>query len=117
MPTRSGHTTAILGSKVVGTPVFVADGEKVGHIQDIMLDKLSDRMAFAVIGIGFSPSIGQRCCPVPWGLLDYEPGRQGYVLGLTAPQFRNAPVFSLDELTADDGMRARELTDHFYNAI
>ncbi|GAA0530273.1 sporulation protein YlmC with PRC-barrel domain [Rhizomicrobium palustre] len=117
MPTRSGHTTAILGSKVVGTPVYDSGGEKVGHIQDLMLDKLSDRLVFAVIGIGFSPGIGQRCCPVPWTVLDFDPAKQGYVLALSAQQFRHAPSFGHDELTEDDGARARELTDHFYNAI
>lgn len=117
MPTRSGHTSAILASKVVGTPVFAAGGEKLGHVQDVMLDKLSDRLVFAVVAVGFSPGIGQQCCPVPWNLLDYEPGRQGYVLGLAASQFRNAPVFGLDELTHDDAFRARELAEMFFNAI
>jgi sporulation protein YlmC with PRC-barrel domain len=117
MPTSSGHTTAILVSKVVGTPVFAASGEKLGHVQDIMLDKLSDRLVFAVVAVGFSPGIGQQCTPVPWNILDFDPGRQGYLIGLTAAQFRNAPVFGLDELTHDDGMRARELAHLFYNAI
>lgn len=117
MPTRSGHTNAILASKVIGTPVFTAGGEKLGHVQDVMLDKLSDRLVFAVIAVGFSPGLGQQCSPVPWRLLDYEPGREGYVIALTAAQFRNAPVFGLDELTHDDGARARELTGMFYDSI
>lgn len=117
MSTRLGHTTAILASKVVGTPVFAAGGEKLGHVQDVMLDKLSDRMAFAVIAVRFSPGTGQQCCPLPWALLDYDPARRGYVIALTAEQFRSAPVFDLDELTHDDGKRARELTDMFYHTV
>lgn len=117
MPTSSGHTTAILASKVVGTPVFAASGEKIGHVQDVMLDKLSDQLVFAVIAIGFSPGMGQHCSPVPWNILDYDPGQQGYVIGLSAAQFRNAPVFGLDELTDDDGVRACDLTQLFYKTI
>jgi sporulation protein YlmC with PRC-barrel domain len=117
MPTRSGHTTAILASKVVGTPVFAGGGEKLGHVQDVMLDKLADRLVFAVVAVSFSPGIGQQCVPVPWRLLDYDPSLQGYVIGLTAAQFRNAPVFGLDEITHDDGARARELTGMFYDTV
>lgn len=117
MPTPSGHTTAILASKVVGTPVFAAGGEKLGHVQDVMLDKLSDRLVFAVVAVGFSPGLGQQCCPVPWSLLDYDSGRRGYAIGLSGQQFRNAPVFGLDELTHEDGVRARELAETFFNAI
>lgn len=117
MPTKSGHTTAILTSKVVGTPVFSASGEKLGYVQDIMLDKCSDRLAFAVLASNAFTSAGQRYLPIPWSLLDFDPGRQGYLIALTAQQLKNAPAFSLDELTADDGTPARELTDRFYNAI
>lgn len=117
MPTKSGHTTAILTSEVVGTPVYSNAGEKLGHIQDIMLDKLSDRLCFAVLASNTFTSGGQRYLPIPWILLDYDPGRQGYLVGLTEGQLQNAPKFDLDELTAKDGARARAMTDQFYNAL
>lgn len=117
MPTKSGHTTAILTSKVVGTPVFTANGDKFGHVQDVMLDKMSDRLAFAVLASNQAACNDERYLPVPWSLLDYDPGRQGYVLGLTEQQLKNAPAFELDELTAEDGAKARAVTHKFYNAI
>lgn len=114
MPTKSGHTTVILASKVIGTPVYSTGGDKIGHVQDVMLDKSSERVAFAVLGLnGFA----QKCHPVPWMLLDYDTGREGYVLGLTLEQVKHAPAFSIDELTQDDGAGARLLTHQFYNAI
>lgn len=117
MPTKSGHTTAILTSKIIGTPVYSATGEKLGHLQDVMLDKCSDRLVFAVLASNNFTSAGQRYLPIPWDLLDYDPGLQGYVIGLSVQQLKNAPAFGLDELTADDGVAARELTGRFYNAI
>lgn len=117
MPTKSGHTTAILASKAVGTPVYAKDGGKLGHIQDVMLDKLSDRLAFAVLASSASASDGHRYLPIPWAILDYDPRTRGYVVGLSERQMQNAPVFGLDELTADDGLRARELMNQFYNTI
>ena len=117
MPTKSGHTTAILTSKVVGTPVFSASGEKFGHVQDVMLDKTSDRLVFAVLASNQIVCNGERYMPVPWSLLDYDPGKQGYIIALTEHQLKNAPAFELDELTAEDGVEARAVTHKFYNAL
>lgn len=117
MPTTSGHTAAILGSKVVGTPVFAAGGQKIGHVQDIMLDKLSDRLAFAIVASSDLAGDGRRFLPLPWALLDYDASMAGYVIGLSDHQLKNAPVFGLDELTADDALPARELVNQFYNVL
>ncbi len=117
MPTTSGHTTAILGSKVVGTPVFAAGGQKIGHVQDIMLDKLYDKLAFAVVATNNIASDGRRFLPLPWSLLDYDAGTRGYVIGLSEHQLKNAPMCDLDELTSDDAHPARELVNRFYNAL
>jgi hypothetical protein len=117
MPTASGHTTAILGSKVIGTPVFAAGGQKIGHVQDVMLDKLSDKLAFAVVASSNMTSGERQYLPLPWTLLDYDLGMQGYVVALSEHQLKNAPVFGLDELTADDAIPAREQVNQFYNAL
>ena len=50
MPTPTGHTTAILASKVRGTPVYDKDGERIGTVEDVVLDKLSNNIMFAVLG-------------------------------------------------------------------
>lgn len=117
VPTRTGHTKALLTSKVIGTPVFAVGGEKIGHVQDVMLDKCSDRLAFAVVdGDAFLASL-KRYFPIPWALLDFQPARGGYVIELSEQQLRNAPAFDLDELTELDGVPARDRTEQFYNAI
>ncbi|MAP93681.1 MAG: photosystem reaction center subunit H, partial [Ponticaulis sp.] len=50
MPTPEGHTTAIRGSRVIGTPVFSTTGDKIGEVEDVMLDKMSNQIMFAVVG-------------------------------------------------------------------
>ena len=44
MTTSSGHTTAILASKVKGTAVYNGSGEKIGTVEDIVLDKQSNQV-------------------------------------------------------------------------
>src|SRR4051794_35739983 len=75
MPTGSGHTKAILASKVKGTPVYNVGGDRVGHVEDIVLDKKSDKIIFAALGFGGVLGIGEKYAPVPWSMLDYQPDK------------------------------------------
>ena len=52
MPTASGHTDAIRASRVIGTEVYNAAGDHIGSIEDVMLEKTSNGIMFAVIGFG-----------------------------------------------------------------
>lgn len=52
MTTATGHTTAIRAKKVTGTTVKDRSGKKVGQVEDIVLDKLSNNIMFAVVSFG-----------------------------------------------------------------
>ncbi|TGV30203.1 PRC-barrel domain containing protein, partial [bacterium M00.F.Ca.ET.168.01.1.1] len=52
MTTPSGHTEAIAASRVIGTSVYNTEGKSIGSVEDIMLDKTSNGIMFAVIGFG-----------------------------------------------------------------
>jgi sporulation protein YlmC with PRC-barrel domain len=70
MTTASGHTSAILASKVKGTNVYSKTGDKIGQIEDVVLDKQSDRIMFAALGVGGVLGMGEKFYPVPWSVLD-----------------------------------------------
>src|SRR5262245_29782137 len=52
MTTPSGHTSAIRAKKVIGTTVKNSAGQKIGQVEDIVLDKMSNNIIFAVVGFG-----------------------------------------------------------------
>ena len=103
MPTTSGHTKAILASKVKGTSVYNTTGDKIGHVEDVVLDKLSDHIMFAALGFGGVLGMGEKYAPVPWSMLDYQPDKGGYVVPLSEDIIKKAPAYDLDDLTKDDG--------------
>ncbi len=115
MPTLSGHTDAIAASRVIGTEVYNTAGEHIGTIEDVMLEKTSNGIMFAVIGFGGFLGIGEKYHAVPWSVLDYEKDRGGYVVPFTKEQLRAAPAYSIDELTGNDGQRARDASFAYYN--
>jgi sporulation protein YlmC with PRC-barrel domain len=116
MTTSSGHTTAILASKVKGTAVYNNAGDKIGTVEDVVLDKLSNQIMFAALGFGGVLGIGEKYYPVPWSLLDYSEDRGGYVVPLTKERIEKAPAYDLKDLTKHDGSLGtiREKTYSYY---
>jgi sporulation protein YlmC with PRC-barrel domain len=114
MTTPSGHTNAIRASRVIGTGVYDSSGEKIGEIEDVILEKMADNILFAVIGFGGLMGMGEKFHPVPWAALDYSPEYGGYVVPFTHEQLQTAPADTIQELTKDDGKAARSASrSHF----
>src|SRR5882762_5132549 len=103
MPTSSGHTTAIRASKVKGTTVYNTAGSKIGHVEDVVLDKQSDRIMFAALGFGGLLGVGEKYAPVPWSVLNYSKDKGGYVVPMSEDQIKQAPAYDLKDLVKADG--------------
>ena len=103
MTTGSGHTSAILASKVKGTNIYNLAGDKIGHVEDVVLDKQSDSIMFAALGFGGVLGMGEKFYPVPWSMLDYSPDKGGYVVPLSKDVLERAPTYRLEDLTKNDG--------------
>ena len=114
MTTHTGHTEAIRATRVIGTDVYNTAGEKIGTIEDVMLDKTSNGIMFAVIGFGGFLGIGEKYHAVPWASLDYEKSRGGYVVPFTREQLEGAPAHTIEELTGSDGHKARDAAYEYY---
>ena len=50
----------IASDKVEGTNVYRSNGDKIGSIERLMLDKLSGKVAYAVMSFGGFLGIGQK---------------------------------------------------------
>ena len=102
MATTSGHTSAIRAKRVLGTNVKDTSGRKIGEIEDVVLDKQSNSIMFAVIGFGGFLGMAEKYHPIPWASLDYQPAENSYVVNYTKEQLQAAPAASIDELTRDE---------------
>lgn len=110
MPTASGHTRAIRASRVTGTHVYNDQGSSIGTVEDIILDKTSSKIMFAVVGFGGFLGMGEKYHAVPWPLLNYDKERGGYVVPMTKAILQSAPAYEIDDLTKHDG----EIRDKSY---
>lgn len=93
MEMREEVGNLIAGEKVAGTPVFNPAGERLGEIFDVMIDKVSGDVAFAVMSFGGFLGIGERYHPLPWSTLKYDTEQGGYVVELTKEQLEGGPAY------------------------
>jgi hypothetical protein len=97
-----------------GGPVYNAAGEKLGKIEDVMLDKPTGRTRYAVLSFGGLLGIGDRHYPLPWEVLRYDTSMGGYVVNLDKRVLENAPSYLPDEsVTWDDPEWSRRLYEHY----
>ena len=115
----SGATAEMTGnplisaSKVQGTAVYNLEGERLGHVEDVMLHKVSGQVAFAVLSFGGFLGIGERFHPLPWSVLTYDPGRGGYVVPVSKAQMQAAPSYDKEELTNEDNGWGQRVNDYY----
>jgi hypothetical protein len=89
------ETVSLIGSdKVEGTAVYGADMRKIGTVQRVMIDKISGKIAYAVVSFGGFLGMGEEYSPMPWSKLDYETQLGGYLVDITEDQLRGAPKFN-----------------------
>ena len=92
------ETAGLIGSdKVEGTAVYRSNGDRIGTIDRVMIDKLSGKVAYAVMSFGVFLGIGDDHYPVPWSLLTYNTDLGGYEVNLSDAQLRGAPRFGQGE--------------------
>jgi sporulation protein YlmC with PRC-barrel domain len=114
MTTATGHTSAIRAKKVIGTTVKDRAGEKIGQVEDVVLDKTSNNIMFGVVSFGGVLGMGEKYSPVPWGALTYDETEGAYVVNLTKDQLKTAPCDSIEALTREDGRAYRDRAYEFY---
>jgi len=95
---ESEETSALISAnKVEGTAVVNRAGEKLGSIEEIMIDKRSGKVAYAVMSFGGFLGIGDRHHPLPWSVLKYDTNLNGYVINLDKRVLEQAPTYGSNE--------------------
>ena len=90
----------IASDKVEGTAVYNRKGERLGDVHNLMVDKYSGQVAYAVMSFGGFLGIGESYHPLPWKVLDYDTRMGGYVVDLDKDKLQGAPSFTRDQTPA-----------------
>ena len=104
----------IESDRVEGTTVYDPQGNDIGSIKRLMIEKISGRVAYAVMSFGGFLGMGTEEHSIPWKKLTYDTSLGGYRTDLTEAQLKGAPAFSRDsKWDWSDRNRERELHDYY----
>jgi hypothetical protein len=106
----------ISSDKVSGTSVYGRDGERMGTVKHVMIDKRSGKVAYAVMSFGGFLGIGARYHPLPWATLTYDETQDGYVVDLDRSRLEGAPSYGEGDDPDYAGDYGRSVNSYFDRA-
>src|ERR1700758_432259 len=83
----------ISSDKAVGTAVYNRQGEHLGSVYNLMIDKYSGQVAYAVMSFGGFLGMGESYHPLPWRMLKYDVRQGGYVVDVDRRRLAEAPSY------------------------
>ena len=85
----------ISSEKVEGTAVYNRNGDHLGSIHHLMIDKYTGQVAYVVMSFGGFLGIGESYHPLPWKMLTYDTRLGGYVVDhLDRSRLERAPSYT-----------------------
>jgi hypothetical protein len=110
---QSTDSFLIAASKVEGKPVFDPEGERLGTVKEIYIDKLSGEVEFAALAFGGVLGVGEKYHPLPWTVLDYDTDKDGFVVDIDKDALEASPSYEQDRLTSTDYGWGSEVRDYY----
>ena len=84
----------IRGNTFIGANVENPQGQNLGDIKDIVIDRASGRIAYAVVSFGGFLGMGEKLFAVPWGAFSQpQADKDTFVLDVDKERLKNAPGF------------------------
>ncbi len=80
-------------STLMGTEVIGSDNNKVGTINDFVIDRGTGRIAYAIIAHGGILTLGQEVFAVQYNRLNYAPADESFEVNMTKKQANNQEEF------------------------
>src|SRR3954451_2644376 len=95
--TRAPTHPLIRSDRVEGTPVYAADGSRIGKIKHLEIEKVSGQVVYAITCFNALWAIRADTHTIPWSKLTYDPQLHGFRTDTTRNQLRTPPESSRAE--------------------
>jgi len=86
----------IASDRIEGTVVRRHNGEKIGKIERLMIDKVSGTIAYAVMSFGGLFGLGDSHYAIPWSLLKYNRSLDAYESDIPDEQLATQSFENID---------------------
>ena len=88
----------VASDRVEGTAVRRPNGDMIGHIERLMIDKVTGKVSYAILEFWSGLlGIGANLIPLPWGRLSYNMKFEAYELDIGDEELKRTPSFRADK--------------------
>jgi hypothetical protein len=114
-PVEANETDRLISSeKVDGTAVYNLQGQHLGAIHHLMIDKFSGHVEYAVMSFGGFLGIGESYHPLPWRTLTYSIDLGGYRVDLDRARLERSPRYTMSDPPDWSDRGYREKIDDYW---
>ena len=84
----------IRGNTFIGANVENPQGQNLGDVKDVVIDRTSGRITYAVVSFGGFLGVGEKLFAVPWGAFSQpKADKETFVLDIDKERLKSAPGF------------------------
>lgn len=110
------YRRVLSASTLIGDTIENQTGEKLGKLEEIMLDLHSGKIAYAVLSFGGFLGMGEKLFALPWQKLHVDQERKCIILKASKEQFESMPGFNKDNWPDfSDRAFQSKLSDYYEN--
>lgn len=117
MHTKTSYRRVLSSDSLQGDDVYNHEGEKIGKIEEIMIDVEEGVVAYAVLSFGGFMGVGSKLFALPWGILTLDEENKRFILNVDRETLKRAEGFDKNNWPdfSDVAWRARNYS--YYNAM
>jgi len=98
MSHQNVRSSDLIGSdRVEGTAVYGSNGDKIGTVERVLIEKRGGQARDVEISVGSFLGMGGELHSLPWEKFDYNTDLGGYQLDVTEDQLKGAPTYKESE--------------------
>lgn len=104
-----GEFDLVTAKRIRGANIYTVAGDHIGTVTDLMIDKATGRIAYAIISCGGFLGLGAERRALPWAALLRDATRDGFVINASEAVLKGMPPLG----PLGDREWGRKLHDHF----
>lgn len=108
----------IVNSKdVIGVGVENSQGENLGKVEALMLNKLKGNVEYVVLSFGGFLGMGDKLFAMPWQIFSYNPDSDKFVISIDKKRLENSPGFDKNHWPDMSNKTWSESIHRYYNVL
>lgn len=99
---------------IIGNDVVNKAGETIGEIEELMFDRHTGDIAYAVLSFGGFLGLGEKYFAVPWKSILVNTVDKNCIFDVTEERLKNAPGFDKDDWPSHANRQFLDTVHSFY---